>query len=161
MIILCPKCEEHKSTLAKGGKMCLDCLKKLETNNFEELPNQEEIKQPILTKEEYEKKYFAPNYLTTENSKESNFVKSPKSIWKDVSELPRFNKAVGNPEVVIKFKDGNVRFGVLETDRFFDIKNCYRFKSSNIDKYCLLSDYFNDQEQFKQYVLERLNNEGK
>ena len=28
-------------------------------------------------------------------------------------------------------------------------------------KYCELTDYINEQEQFKQYVLERLNKEGK
>ncbi|MGL5113603.1 MAG: hypothetical protein ACRC6O_13300 [Flavobacterium sp.] len=64
-----------------------------------------------------------------------------KSIWKDANDLPKFNKAVGNPEVVIKFKDGNVRFGVLKANRFFDIQQTYHFKGCNIDKYCLLSDW--------------------
>jgi hypothetical protein len=76
----------------------------------------------------------------------------PKSIWKDVSELPettshiiakdclgRYSVFESNNKMILNLKDG----GIVNQDIIF--------------KFCLLSDYINDQEQFKQDVLERLN----
>ena len=40
------------------------------------------------------------------------------SIWKSPNDLPKFNKEVGYPDVLIRFNDGNVRFGRLEINRF-------------------------------------------
>ena len=80
----------------------------------------------------------------------------PKSIWKDVSELPEeFD------EIAILWKDdnGNVAIGgyFREKDR------CGGIAMGNLEKkkFCTLTEYINDQEQFKKDVLGRLNKEGK
>jgi hypothetical protein len=95
-----------------------------------------------------------------------------KSIWKDVSELPK-----KDCQVMVKTKEGEIKIvGYKSYDKaFYDIDYLYyagsecqssrtelRGKSLyNVEYFCTLTDYINDQEQFKQYVLGRLNKEGK
>ena len=86
-----------------------------------------------------------------------------KSVWKDVSELPKETVSV-----IIQLQDGKVIFGCYH---YYD--QCFKQISFNediptscgnsvINKYCTLTDYINEQEQFKKDVLERLNKlEGK
>jgi hypothetical protein len=79
----------------------------------------------------------------------------PKSIWKDVSELPETTSH-------IIAKDCLGRYSVFESNNkmILNLKDGGIVNQDIISKFCLLSDYINDQEQFKQHVLEILNKEG-
>lgn len=87
---------------------------------------------------------------TSKNVTDTN-VGNIKSIWKDVSELPKFNKEVGFPDVVIKFNDGNIRRGILQYD-FLLAQNRSMFNQKNISQYCLLKDFVNSFEDLQERV---------
>jgi len=94
-----------------------------------------------------------------------------KSIWKDVSELPEkecqvlvktcngimigsFRRYIDEEQLLLVVENIGMCGGDIPTESL-------AISHYGAKKYCTLTDYINDQEQFKQYVLGRLNKEGK
>lgn len=72
------------------------------------------------------------------------------SIWKPVSELPKFEKERGQPDLLIRFDDENVRFGTFN-GFFSDVKGS-AFKQKYVKQYCLLKSFISDYENLKERV---------
>jgi len=89
-----------------------------------------------------------------------------KSIWKDVSELPK-----KSAHYIIRGINGDIVFGVFDSrvqkflgfrEQLDDSVNISEYPKENIKEYCQLTDYINNTENFQQEVLERLKKlEGK
>ena len=78
-----------------------------------------------------------------------------KSIWKPVSELPKFIKEMGYPNLIIKFQDGNTKYGSFQNTFFADMRG-HAFKQKFVKKWCYLTDFINDIEQTKLDHEERI-----
>ena len=114
---------------------------------------QEEELKP-LSKEEYEKKYYSKDYLTTEKSEESNFIKEKpvakdsfaSDIWKDISELPKLD--IDNDFISIKayarFKDGEIRNAYITNLGIFTEPNELVRRREDLVEFCTLTDYINN-----------------
>jgi hypothetical protein len=107
-------------------------------------------KEPDIIKDEIPKSDMADALAYVLNSK-------PKSIWKDVSELP---KDWCDVIIVLKYND-IVEYGKFSRNQFRS-NNLSEIPFDEIKQYCTLTDYINNTENFQKEVLERLRKlEGK
>lgn len=82
-------------------------------------------------------------------------VQLTESIWKPANELPKFIKEMGYPNLIIKFQDGNIKYGSFQNDFYADMRG-HAFKQQFVKKWCYLTDFINDIEQTKLDHEERL-----
>ena len=91
----------------------------------------------------------------------TNKLPEKSSIWKSVSELPNFIKEMGYPNLIIKFQDGNIKYGSFQNGFYADMRG-HAFKQQFVKEWCYLTDFINSIEQTKLDHEERLKKlEGK
>lgn len=131
---------------------------------FEEIPEDNIEEKPKLEQNKYLTKDQAWNCWPDWKSSEECEKDEPKSIWKDVSELPETTSH-------IIAKDCLGRYSVFESNNkmILNLKDGQIVNQDIISKFCTLTDYINNTEnfqkqmaEFKKEVLERLRKwEGK
>ena len=72
---------------------------------------------------------------------------NPKSIWKDVSELPTEEVL----SVIVELKNGEKCFANWKNGRFIEVGYVYGFSPKEI-KYCTLTDFINAFEQMQKDI---------
>ena len=123
-----------------------------ENGSFKHIDGIEEETQDLMKKDIFGsgKKQVESEKKIEEETYQALSIQNRASIWRDVSELPRFEKERGQPDLLIRFDDGNVRFGTFN-GFFSDVKG-YAFKQRYVKQYCLLEAFVSDYEKLKERV---------
>lgn len=78
----------------------------------------------------------------------------PKSIWKDVSELPEKHELLISFELLVKYKDGKIKLKKYLKKDFYSREFGYDFEVTEIQSFCFLTDFIDSFEHLQNKVEE-------